>query len=920
MSQLVALSEKRQYGDLFRFELAWNAPDHEPLTVTVGDGQSVVATNVASYRGLRVWETPNLLDSNGMAAVDRAVARTTNDRLVIFHDAAEQIWQWPSRTTKGNTVVSRPARHRHRTGSADPKFADKLEAIRLPMDVRLEVVEVLERVRQAFNTETKNETKRASKLMVKLYSAIEKQYPAGYNAEQRDHEISVSLARVLFLLFGDDTEMWTTEQFQDFIKDHTARDGSDIGQRVNRLFEILNRAPTNRAGWPPELTAFPYVNGGIFAEPINLPSLDQAFRDAVLEACEVDWSTISPAIFGSMFQSVRDAKTRRELGEHYTSEENIKKTLDPLFLDDLRAEFAACLGRDTDRKKLNSLHTLWDRLGAIRFMDPACGCGNFIITAYKQLRLIELDVMFAIQELEGYSQLSFDPKLALKVSLENFYGIEIDEWPARIAETAMYLVDRQCDLQLAERFGEPPNRLPIERQANIKVGNALQLDWKSFCPPSENTIIAGNPPFLGDSTRTRAQLADLQTAWGGNKVLSRMDYVTGWHAKTLDYYGDIDSAWAFVTTNSISQGDGVPRLFGEIFERRWQIKFAHRTFAWSSEASGAAAVHCVIVGFTRNPDRLRGLYSYTNPAGAPVLERVPFINAYLLNGPNVLVEKRTKPLHVGLPQAPKGSEPAEGGWLLVDSAAYDEVAADPIARKYLRPFRGARELLWNEERWCLWLVDSTAEERSSSPILRDRIEEVRKARASSRSPIVQESAAYPHLFRIIKQPNTAYVCIPRHVSESREIFPVAHFDPEVICGDANSLAKDPDGYLFALISSRMFLAWQKAVGGRLESRLRFGSTLTWNTFPLPEVSEAKRQQIIAAGEGVLAARALTPDLSLGELYAPGKTPEAVRTAHAALDREVDGAFGARKPIEAEERRLELLFASYQKLTGEGELF
>lgn len=922
---LVGKAESEDLSKFFRLDLFWSAPDHAPIQVELDDGRKVTAQNVSSYKGVRVWEVPAVVGSAVEAQLDHAIAKNSTNRLVIFRDGDKQVWRWPSRTAQGGGVISRPARHVHKVGSLDPQFEAKLDAIRLPTDVQVDVNELLSRVRGAFDVETKNETKRASKLMAQMYAAVEKGYAPGFDPKKRDHEISVTLARVLFLLFGDDTEMWKSpddeplpDLFQDFIKDHTSRDGSDIAERLNELFAALNKAPEGRTGLSAELAVFPYVNGGIFHEPITLPQLDNDFRKAALDASAVDWSTISPAIFGSMFQSVRDAQTRRELGEHYTSEENILKTLNPLFLDELRGEFDAALLRETDQKRINALNALWTKLGDIRFMDPACGCGNFIIVAYRELRDLELSIMGALADLQqgtDAATLDADWTHLLKVTLDHFCGIEIDEWPARIAETAMFLVDRQSDLKMKERFGAAPERLPIQKSAKIVVGNALRTDWRDVLSPTPTVVVAGNPPFLGDSTRSREQLADLQHAWGGDKVLSRLDYVTGWHAKALDFFDGVDGSWAFVTTSSISQGDPVPRLFGAIFATGWEIKFAHRTFGWTSEAAGAAAVHCVIVGFSRDPGKERRLFTYSSPLSAPVETDVSFINAYLIHGPNVLVDKRTKPLHVGLPQASKGSEPADGGHLLVNRDEVDEVLADPIAKQYVRPFRGARELLWNEERWCLWLVGISPSEIEKSPLLSARIEQVRHARATSKSPIVRESASTPHLFRIIKQPSTSYVCIPRHVSEARDVFPVAHYGPEIICGDANFLAADPDGYLFALVSSRMFLAWQKAVGGRLKSDLRFGSTLTWNTLPLPKVSRALREEIVEAGARIISVRDLHEGASLASLYAPREIPGDLQEAHATLDRLVDGAFGAGIENLSNAEREALLFSTYQKLAG-----
>lgn len=592
---LVSLVEQHLYQDLFLHDLNWSAPDHPPISYTDAEGKPFTATNVSSYKGLRVWVCDQKPGSKIEAELDRLIAKTSTDRLVIFHNDDEQVWRWPARRNKDNSTSTRLTSHKHRTGAANPKFATRLDAIRLPVDVVLDANAVLAKVRDAFDVEAQNETRRASKLMARMYAAIEKAYPKTFDPKTRDHEISVSLARILFLMFGDDTDMWETDAFRSFIRHDTPSDGSTLADQLNDLFVQLD-TPEGSATQP-RVTGLPYVNGGIFREKITLPALDKEFRDAVLDACAVDWSTISPAIFGSMFQSVRDAKTRRELGEHYTSEENILRTLSPLFLDELRAEFDRAR---TMKDEKGVLTRLWNRLGEIRFMDPACGCGNFIIVAYRELRDLELRIMERIQEITGNAQLAFDPTLALKVTLDHFYGIEIDDWPARIAETAMFLIDRQCDLKLKERFGDAPKRLPIQTQAHILVGNALRISWNKVCPPSESVIVAGNPPFVGSKERTPDQTDDLKAVWG-SRYDGFLDYVAGWYAKASDYFAAGQGEWAFVSTNSISQGQAVPTLWGRLFSAGWRIKFAHRTFPWTSEASGGAAVHCVIVGFSQNP-------------------------------------------------------------------------------------------------------------------------------------------------------------------------------------------------------------------------------------------------------------------------------------------------------------------------------
>lgn len=902
-----------QFQELFIGDLNWHAPDiAKSVALSTDDGRTLTATNVSSFKGLRVWVCDEKPGSALEAQLDRLIAKTSTDRLVIFHDDRQQVWRWPVRRNRDSSVTSRLTSHKHIVGDPDPKFASRLGLICLPFDVVLDANAVLSKVRDAFDVEAQNESKRASKLMATMYAAIEKAYPRAVDSKRRDHEISVTLARILFLMFGDDTEMWATDAFRNVIQHETAPDGSDLGHVLNDLFEFLDTARPTLA--PEGFDGFKYVNGGIFEEKIALPPLNREFRDAILTACSVDWSSISPAIFGSMFQSVRDADTRRALGEHYTSEENILKTLNPLFLGELRADLDSALGRDTPKKRINALEGLWKRLGEIRFMDPACGCGNFIIIAYRELRDIELRVMEGLADLrqtEGQTTLGGDLARVIRVTLDHFYGIEIDEWPAKIAQTAMFMMDRQCDLRLRDRFGDAPERLPIKREATIVVGNALVQDWATVCPPDDNVIVVGNPPFLGHATRTDQQAAELRAAWGTDDI-SRLDYVTGWHAKALKFFADRPGRWAFVTTNSITQGDPVPHLFRPIFDKGWVIRFAHRTFPWTSEAAGKAAVHCVIVGFARPSREKARLFDASADGDA---RQVANINGYLLPGPSVFVTKRTQPLSPGLPEATFGNMPRDDGNLIVDKSQVEEVRNDPIASRYLRPFLGADEVLNGRERWCLWMTAASARELEQSPVIRRRIEAVLVFRARSSAASTRAMAATPHLFGQRPALHSApYVVIPRVSSERRPYYAVRHVDPVVIASDATFTASDPDGYLFGVISSAMFIAWQRAVGGRLKSDLRFSNTIVWNNLPLPAASSDLRADIAEAGRGVIAARQSLGDLTLAQIYSATDLSPALQRAHDSLDALVDVAFGAGGICKSEEERGRVLFMRFDEMT------
>ncbi|WP_367172752.1 DNA methyltransferase [uncultured Corynebacterium sp.] len=763
---------------------------------------------------------------------------------------------------------------------------------------------------------------KASQLMADLFTAMVGDEvdenvgdAAPTNPEDEDaaiQETSMYLTRLLFLLFGDDAGLWEQDLFYRFVLEHT--NSENLGSQLAALFEVLNTPESSRRRVPDSLARFPYVNGAIFAETMPTQFFTPDMRDALLNACRFQWTQISPAIFGSMFQLVKSKEARRGDGEHYTSEKNILKTIGPLFLDELREEADRLIrAKSTPVAKLRQFR---DSLADMVFCDPACGSGNFLIVAYRELRKIETDVIMAIREREGQSDMALDISWEQKLSISQFHGIELNWWPARIAETAMFLVDHQANRELADRVGLAPERLPITVTAHIIHANALQVDWREILPKTSGmTYVFGNPPFIGQYTKTAEQTEDMKRVWGKDYD-GYLDYVTGWHAQTKTLLEERQGEFAYVTTNSITQGQPVPALFGPLMREGWRIKFAHRTFQWDSEAPGKAAVHCVIVGFTRDRGVKQRLWDYPDIRGEAVEQPVEHgINAYLIDGPNVLVRKRTKPL-ADIPPARFGSKPTDGGNLIVEAAEYEAVAADPVAAKYLRPFRMGRELIRGLDRWCLWMAESfDPADIGRSEILKTRIEAVRVMRLASKKKATQNSAATPYLFQENHQPSVPYVGIPRVVSETRLFYTAAHLSPDVIAGDKVYTAADPDGLLFGLISSSMFITWQRAVGGRLKSDLNFANTLTWNTLPVPELDDKTRQRIIDAGKKVLAARELHPERSLAEHYNPLAMDPALIKAHNELDREVDKAFGAARRLTTERQRQELLFANYSKMTS-----
>ncbi len=680
------------------------------------------------------------------------------------------------------------------------------------------------------------------------------------------------------------------------------------------LFDVLATSTDRRtieAGDP--LTFFRYINGGLFEDSLRLPPLPAEFRGALLEACSFNWSVISPAVFGSMFQTVKSKEARRHGGEHYTTEENILKTIQPLFLDEYRDRLERAWN---EKGQLTKLH---NELGQLRFLDPACGCGNFLIVAYRELRALELDILKRRRDLDmgtiatgkkiERAQLSLDVTANIKVTLDHFFGIEIEEWPVRIAETAMLLVDHLANQQMAEEFGEAPDRLPIAISPTIVHANALHTDWASVVAPSEQVVILGNPPFIGQYTKTAKQTADTKAIWGA-RYNGYLDYVTCWYAKAIDFYSDRSGRWAFVSTNSICQGEPVEFLWRPILESGWRCRFAHRSFQWVTEASGGAAVHVSIVGFDKLSTPTPALWTYAHGGrGQAERREVPNINPYLCDAITVLVSNRTTPASASLPKVIYGSKPTDDRKLLVSRDEYSEVAEDPIASTYLRKFVGAKELIHARDRWCLWLVDAPASDIRKSSVISQRVAAVEQMRLDSSDAATNKAAARPSLFQYNRQPDVDYLAIPRHVGEQRRYFTARRLTPDVICGDANFLAPDVDGFILGVLSSSMFIAWLRAIGGRIKSDLRFSNTFVYNTFPLPSITTEERRAVTAAAKQIVTSRDSHLGMSLADLYEPDRTPADVVAAHATLDNVIDAIFGVDGNIN-EVARQQLLFTRY----------
>ncbi|MGJ9413964.1 class I SAM-dependent DNA methyltransferase [Aeromicrobium sp. CF4.19] len=762
-------------------------------------------------------------------------------------------------------------------------------------------------------------SKEAAALMGDLYAALtgDDDTPADNVIDPEDEDLStmeasILLTRLLFLMFGDDADLWPRGLFHDFVLNRTAADGSDLGQQLTALFHVLDTPEQKRDKRTDEaFLQFPHVNGALFdMASTKMLWFDTAMRDALLAACQFDWSRISPAVFGSLFQTVKSKKDRGSDGEHYTSEANILKTIGPMFLDDFRTRLDAA----NTKPQLEALHNEFRNL---RYVDPACGCGNFLIVAYREMRALELDLLVKLRAKTGReNELMMDPSDLLHVRLDQFYGIEINWWPAKIAETAMFLIDHQANRQMQKRLGFTPNRLPIEIAASIRHANALTTDWALLLPaPGPRIFMFGNPPFLGRKERSKEQGQQLAEVWGV-KSAGHLDFVTAWFIKAAQFLKERDGEFALVATNSITQGEPVARLFDGLADLGWRIRFAHRSFQWTNDSASKerAIVHVVIIGFTKDAQAKQRLFAYETLKSAP--HEVPVkrtVNAYAVDGPNHIARRRSSPLSPSLPAIEYGSMPNDGGHLLINPADYEDVMADAVAAKYVRKFVGAKELVQDTERWCLWLTDLVPSDVAKSPVLRERLAAVRKTRLESTNPDTWPHAETPHLFWFRNQPTVPYLCVPSTVSENRPYFPTARFGPDVITSNAANVCPDSEGFVFALISSKMFLTWQQTVGGRLKSDLRFSNTLVWNNFPAPKVDQATRTLIISAGKKVLGARALHPSRSLAEHYTEFVMDADLLAAHRDLDKMVDKAFGCAKRNPAFGDRQSVLFERFAEL-------
>ena len=665
---------------------------------------------------------------------------------------------------------------------------------------------------------------KAAELVGRLHDAL-------HAAHYRGHDLERFLVRIVFCLFADDTGIFEPRDiFLEFIETRTSEDGADLGPWLAQLFQVLNTPDDQRSpALDEDLARFPYVNGDLFREPLRIPSFDALMREALLDVCRFDWSNISPAIFGALFQSVMEPAQRRAQGAHYTTEKNILKVIEPLFMDDLRAEFKRLKSRKDSRRRAD-LQRFQEELGRLRFFDPACGCGNFLIIAYRELRLLELEVIREIRTAAGtLGQEELDAATLSLINVDQFYGIEIGEFPARIAETAMWMMDHIMNNRLSLEFGQTYARIPLETSPHIVHGDALEMDWREVLLPEVCSFVFGNPPFVGAKFQTPEQRAQVRRIAALGRSGGTLDYVTAWFIRAGEYVQEGSARIGFVATNSITQGEQVAQLWPILFDRcKLEIAFAHRTFAWGSDARGKAHVHVAILGLGRG-DRAgteKRLFSYPDIQGESEETRHSSLSPYLfdagrLTDPYLTVRSESQPIN-GMTPLRYGSQPIDGGNLIFrkkERAAL--LAVEPDAEPFLRPFVGAHEYLHSGERSILALQDAAPDVLSRLPHVRERIAAVREYRLSSKRTVTRELASFPTQFAFTTIPNAPFLVIPEVSSERREYVPIGWLEPPVIPSNLVRVLENATLADFALLTSSMHMAWLRHVGGRLKSDYRY---------------------------------------------------------------------------------------------------
>ena len=713
---------------------------------------------------------------------------------------------------------------------------------------------------------------------------------AGYTNRQ----LGLYLMRLLFCFFADDTGIFENGRFIAYILHQTKSDGSDISLHIQKIFEVLNTPEQERFNaFDVPLNLFPYSAGGLFKEPLPAAPVSSIMRKTLIECCSLEWSAISPAIFGLMLQRVMNPKKRHVLGAYYTSEATILKLIRPLFLDALWSDFNKYKHSEAETR-ITNLQTLHNTIASFTFLDPACGCGNFLVITYRELRLLELAVIEALQtakrQVSDTDKQISDTGEYSKIKINQFYGIEIEEFPAQIAQTALQLTAHQMNRLTCRRLKQPFVHIPPVHSASIVQGNALTLDWETIVPKHTLSYILGNPPFLGARMMNRTQSAEIALLFQNGENAGNLDYVTGWYKKAAEYIQGTQIECAFISTNSICQGQQAPILWPRLFARGIHINFAHRTFKWYDNTKEGAEVYCIIVGFSLINRSKKHLFLYNDIKGAPQAVPVKRINAYLTDAPDVFIGSRTVPLD-RVPEMGIGNKPVDNGnYLFSDDEKNEFIKREPGSEPYFKRWYGADEFINNKIRWCLWLGNCPADELKKMPHVLQRIENVRAFRRMSKSEGTRNIADTPERFHVENMPQTPYIAIPETSSEKRKYIPIGFLEPEVLCSNAMRLIPHATLYEFGILTSQMHMAWMRTVCGRLKSDYRYSARVVYNNFPWPDVTNAQKAAVVQKAHGVLRARSQFPKSALAELYDPNTMPPVLAEAHATLDAAVDALY------------------------------
>lgn len=756
----------------------------------------------------------------------------------------------------------------------------------------------------------------ASEKMGRLFDHIRKLNE--FNTADDLHALNIFLTRLLFCFYAEDTGIFKADQFYDVIDRTTNIDGSDVDSVLYELFEVLDlpESSAERHAKPTHLSAFPYVNGSLFEYQFAIPEFDARTRRILLECARLSWAEINPDIFGSMFQAVIDPEQRGSLGQHYTSVSNIMKVIQPLFLDELRAELDTVIALSHDNRHKNNkaerLDALLKRISQIKVFDPACGSGNFLIIAYKELRKLEIDVLKAQRDLLGSKDnllgLGFDSV----VSLDNLYGIEYDDFASQIARLSLWLAEHQMNVLCEQEFGASQPMLPLKDSGHIVYGNSLRIDWNEVCPNngSDEIYIIGNPPFGGTGSRNDEQSKDMEFTFKDLKKFKSLDYVTSWFWKGSQYIAHSSAQLALVSTNSIAQGEQVAMLFPYIFDLGIHISFAYQTFPWRNNAKHNAAVHVVIIGLSAKPKRKKTIFKLINKVWHS--ETADNISPYLIAGPEIAIQSRRLPIHDGSVMA-YGNKPTDGSNLFLDDGTHQYFLNNNLTSKYVHKILGASEFLNGGARWCLWLKGTSLNVLNDIPEIKERLDAVVNMRLSSKKQSTRELASTPHLFEYISQPdNGNYILIPRVSSERRLYVPIGFLKHSIISSDANQIIPNGTLYEFGLLTSIIHNDWMRLVAGRLKSDYRYSGTIVYNTFPFPDATDEQKKNIENLAEEILLARASNAGMTLAELYDPDKMPDDLKQAHSALDDAVDKLYRPQGFANTEERLAHLL-ARYEQL-------